>query len=441
MHHYIINQMSSKLVKKQLGAVLAGTSDKSHASVGATSNKATKRKQKAKANKKSTKNKKAQSDPKQVLEANLKYLKGTIVSSDSTRDVLAQVRPNVALKKQTSCAENYTLQPFAYAIDVGPHCAHLKMMSYAQSNLKYTIGVAACHHVLPCANPLHRNYNEIRNGGHFLYSCCSRNITIVPGAQASDGESFMDVMSNIMGALNTAQRPTTIPRGADLCIEGLEYQPPGAPDPLLRDISLRLKPNSLGIIFGRSGSGKSTLLQIIAGLAQQLRGEISFSGDSGLSAQQRTQRAGLVFQFPERYFLGNTIAEELTIGWPQESTSAAAAMQQALTVRTYQVLAAVGLNSLPLDTRLADLSGGYKRRVALAVQLVRRPELLLLDEPLAGLDWRTRGELVRLLRELKQECTVLIVSHDLKELQPLADATWRMTEGGVLRREALPNLK
>ncbi len=72
------------------------------------------------------------------------------------------------------------------------------------------------------------------------------------------------------------------------------------------------------------------------------------------------------------------------------------------------------------------------RRVALAVQLVRRPRLLLLDEPLAGLDWRTRGELVSLLAALKQECTVLVVSHDLRELAPLVDAAWEMQPGGRL---------
>lgn len=77
------------------------------------------------------------------------------------------------------------------------------------------------------------------------------------------------------------------------------------------------------------------------------------------------------------------------------------------------------------------------------MQLVRRPRLLLLDEPLAGLDWRTRGELVSLLAGLKQECTVLVVSHDLRELAPLVDAAWEMRPGGRLAPAdvaALPTL-
>jgi energy-coupling factor transporter ATP-binding protein EcfA2 len=103
-----------------------------------------------------------------------------------------------------------------------------------------------------------------------------------------------------------------------------------------------------------------------------------------------------------------------------------------------QILAAVGLDSLPIDTPLCQLSGGYKRRVALAVQLVRSPRLLLLDEPLAGLDWRARGELVGVLAEVKKACTVLLVSHDLRELAPLVDRSWRMAPGGLLEEAPLP---
>lgn len=79
-------------------------------------------------------------------------------------------------------------------------------------------------------------------------------------------------------------------------------------------------------------------------------------------------------------------------------------------------------------------------RVALAVQLVRRPGLLLLDEPLAGLDWRTRGELIQLLKALKNECTMLVVSHDLRELSPLVDAAWEMLPGGQLVQADLATL-
>jgi energy-coupling factor transporter ATP-binding protein EcfA2 len=265
-------------------------------------------------------------------------------------------------------------------------------------------------------------------------------------------------MGNIVNALSALQNqqqstssqslpPGVTSLGSDLWTTNLCYHPPGSPTPLLTDISLHLQPNSLGLVFGRSGAGKSTLLQLLAGLLEPTTGNISFSGplvglnastDDALSAQQRTQRAGIVFQFPERHFVGGTLAEELTTGWPLGDTPESLFARQALATRASKVLSAVGLDSFPITTRLSALSDGYKRRVALAVQLVRRPELLLLDEPLAGLDWKTRGELVRLLEALKSECTVLVVSHDLRELAPLADASWRMHPGGVLVEETLP---
>ncbi len=272
-------------------------------------------------------------------------------------------------------------------------------------------------------------------------------------------ESLADVMGNIFSALSALQQqqqpsqplpPGITSPGSNLWTSNLCYHPPGSPVPLLTNISLHLKPNSLGIVFGRSGAGKSTLLQVLAGLVEPTSGNISFNGPlgevnsnnnaitSGLPAQQRTQRAGIVFQFPERHFVGGTLAEELTAGWPPGDTPESLFARQALATRASRVLAAVGLDSFPITTRLSALSDGYKRRVALAVQLVRRPELLLLDEPLAGLDWKTRGELVRLLEALKSECTVLVVSHDLRELAPLVDASWRMQPGGLLVAEALP---
>jgi energy-coupling factor transporter ATP-binding protein EcfA2 len=277
-------------------------------------------------------------------------------------------------------------------------------------------------------------------------------------------ESLADVMGSIFSALSALQQqkqppsqpglpPGVTSLGSNLWTTNLCYHPPGSPIPLLTDISLHLQPNSLGLVFGRSGAGKSTLLQLLAGLVEPTTGSISFTGplnpldtnsnsnntilEGSLPAQQRTQRAGIVFQFPERHFVGGTLAEELTAGWPLGDTPEGLFARQALATRASKVLSAVGLDSFPITTRLSALSDGYKRRVALAVQLVRRPELLLLDEPLAGLDWKTRGELVRLLEALKSECTVLVVSHDLLELAPLADVSWRMQPGGVLKLEQL----
>lgn len=279
----------------------------------------------------------------------------------------------------------------------------------------------------------------------------------VPMATTSSGgnmepsqEKFADVMANILSALGNLQTQQDVDEnpGANVLVKDLCFHPAGAPSPLLNDISLELQANRLGLIFGRSGAGKSTLLQVIAGLLDSTKGDIVFHrGKSsinmgnmtgnGLTSSERMKRAGIVFQFPERHFVGSTLAEELTAGWPGLDNPLAMASRQSLTVRAYEVLSAVGLDSLPIDIRLESLSDGYKRRVALAVQLVRRPELLLLDEPLAGLDWKTRAELVKLLSKLKEQSTVLVVSHDLRELAPLADKSWRMHAGGKLSEEVI----
>lgn len=290
-----------------------------------------------------------------------------------------------------------------------------------------------------------------------------------PGpAGQQQGETLADVMNSIVAQLAEMQAQQAgggqRPGAAHLHVGGLSYQPPGAPSPLLTDVSMTLPPNQLGLVFGRSGAGKTTLLQLIGGLAQPGGGSISFSGPPraaagaaagtagaavpataaagcSMSAEQRMAQAGLVFQFPERHFIGRTMSGELTVGWPTAPEQLL--LRSQLAQRTHSVLDAVGLSALPLDVPLAHLSDGYKRRVALAVQLVRRPRLLLLDEPLAGLDWRTRGELVSLLAGLKAECTVLVVSHDLRELAPLVDAAWEMLPGGRLTPAdvaALPSL-
>lgn len=275
--------------------------------------------------------------------------------------------------------------------------------------------------------------------------------------------------------LQQSQSPEAAPPGAALAIAGLSYQPPGTVAPLLQDVSMQLPANSMGLIYGRSGAGKTTLLKIIGGLAQHDCGLVriglgaldvasaAVSGDgsnsngsgSGTSASAistdgssrsnsvdvgggggaraaaaRTAQTGLVFQFPERHFLGGTIGEELTFGWPQRPEDMFT--RQQMTMRLGKVLQAVGLDDIDLQASPTSLSDGYKRRLALAVQLARGPSVLLLDEPLAGLDWRARSDIAELLGKLKKECTIVVVSHDLHELSDQVDTAWEMLPGGRL---------
>ena len=99
--------------------------------------------------------------------------------------------------------------------------------------------------------------------------------------------------------------------------------------------------------------------------------------------------------------------------------------------RVESALAAVGLADIQLQTSPHALSGGQQRRLALAVQLIRQPHLLLLDEPTAGLDWSMRQQLVSLLAQLKQEWTLLIVTHDAGDLLAIADKCWQIDLGQI----------
>lgn len=225
-------------------------------------------------------------------------------------------------------------------------------------------------------------------------------------------------------------------------VRKVTYRPPGTEHNLLNEINLSLREKSFGLIFGRSGSGKTTLLQLLAGLSEPTSGSICIqkyddSGNPiGMSEMLTSQRVGIVFQFPERYFLADTVLEEVTFGWPRQKADLLFKEQLALNLQN--AFNSVGLKTISLDEDPQSLSGGFKRRLALAIQLVQTPDLLLLDEPLAGLDWKARADVVNLLKDLKKHHTILVVSHDLRELYPLVDRSWRMQMGGSLKVETLP---
>ncbi len=202
-----------------------------------------------------------------------------------------------------------------------------------------------------------------------------------------------------------------------LHLRDLSYHPTATPTPILKSIHLQVAPQQLGLIVGPSGSGKSTLLEILAGLAEQTSGEI-FWRDQELNFLNMQQLCGLVFQFPERHFCGGSILEELRLGHPELSSD-----------RIHEALNEVGLDHLALSTSPQSLSGGQQRRLALAVQLIRQPSFLLLDEPTAGLDWSMRRQLVKLLAKLKEQWGLLVVSHDASELAPIADRIWTLNHG------------
>lgn len=204
-----------------------------------------------------------------------------------------------------------------------------------------------------------------------------------------------------------------------LVIQDLLYHPPATVQPVLNGICLELPHQQMGLVIGASGSGKSTLLEVLAGFVEWHSGSVQWRSQS-LGTEELEQLSGLVFQFPERHFCGATILEEMRLGHINLEGD-----------RLDGVLESVGLGNLSMHTSPQALSGGQQRRLALAVQLLRQPYLLLLDEPTAGLDWSMRKQLISLLEKLRQNWTLLVVTHEPDELRHICDRAWQMEQGSL----------
>ena len=185
-----------------------------------------------------------------------------------------------------------------------------------------------------------------------------------------------------------------------LDLKEITYQPQTGNKKILDNINFSVHENEIILICGYSGSGKTTLLEIISGLTIPQKGRITWKNKT-ISARQRRWISGVVFQFPERYFLGTTIGKELKIG------------HKSLREKNIdRVLKKVGLSGINLTQPPEQLSGGQQRRLAVAVQLMRNPTILLLDEPTAGLDWSMKNEVKNLVLNLKNKNTIIIVTHE-----------------------------
>ena len=202
-----------------------------------------------------------------------------------------------------------------------------------------------------------------------------------------------------------------------LSLQNIDYHPSTAEKPILRDLCLKSNNGKITIVSGPSGSGKTTLLEIISGLSGFQKGEIRWFNKT-LNARQRRCLCGLVFQFPERYFLGLSVAQELRLGHKRLTTE-----------EQISALTRVGLINLDLKKPPESLSGGQQRRLAIAVQLLRSPKVLLLDEPTAGLDWSVRNEIIELLAKLKDKQTILIVTHEPELFKNLNTDNYELRNG------------
>ncbi len=204
-----------------------------------------------------------------------------------------------------------------------------------------------------------------------------------------------------------------------LKLENIHFHPATSTKPILKGISLEADIGKPLLISGVSGSGKTSLIEVISGLSKSHRGEILWKG-SVVKARQRRFLCGVVFQFPERYFLGLTVGQELKLGHRRLDSES-----------QFKVLRKVGLPYVDLRTAPEELSGGQQRRLAIAIQLLRNPRILLLDEPTAGLDWSVRRQLIELLAELAKDQILITVTHEPELFKEWSLSSFQLNNGFI----------
>lgn len=200
----------------------------------------------------------------------------------------------------------------------------------------------------------------------------------------------------------------------------------------LKDISLKLYEGQFIGIIGHTGSGKSTLIQHLNGLIRAERGSLLFRDkniyDEDFVMPSLRKKVGLVFQYPEYQLFEATVLEDVMFGPKNLGKSEEEARQTAI-----EALKAVGADESLWDKSPFELSGGQKRRVAIAGVLAMETEVLILDEPTAALDPKGRDEILGLIDRLHKErkITIILVSHSMEDVAKYADRIIVMNKGQV----------
>ena len=206
-------------------------------------------------------------------------------------------------------------------------------------------------------------------------------------------------------------------------------------------VNLEIEEGAFVGIIGHTGSGKSTLIQHFNGLIRQTSGKIYLDGtdiwaDKTNIRQVRFQ-VGLVFQYPEYQIFEDTVYKDIAFG-PRNMGLSEAEIKE----RVEETAALVGLTQAQLNQSPFDLSGGQKRRVAIAGVMALRPKVLILDEPTAGLDPKGREDILREIRRYHKETgrTVLLVSHSMEDMANCAEKILVMNAGKVFCYDTVENV-
>ena len=201
----------------------------------------------------------------------------------------------------------------------------------------------------------------------------------------------------------------------------------------LKDINFEISDGSFVGIIGHTGSGKSTLIQQLNGLIKASTGKIYYKGqdiyDENYKLKEHRQKVGLVFQYPEHQLFEIDVLSDVCFGPLNQGLSKEEAIERAKSALTL-----VGLDESFYKKSPFELSGGQKRRVAIAGVLAMNPEVLILDEPTAGLDPKGREEILGKISELRKSrnITIILVSHSMEDVAKYADKILVLSKGKLV---------
>lgn len=207
----------------------------------------------------------------------------------------------------------------------------------------------------------------------------------------------------------------------------------------LEDVSFQLEPGEFAAVIGHTGSGKSTLMQQLNGLLRPDSGKITVGEvcitDPSTKMTEVRRKVGLVFQYPEYQLFEETVAKDVAFGPKQVGMTG-----EELDRVVEESIRLTGLDYEAVKERSPfELSGGQKRRVAIAGVLAMKPEILILDEPTAGLDPSAHRDVLELIRRIhrKERMTILLVSHNMGDIAELADRVLVMNRGKLVMNGTL----
>ena len=198
----------------------------------------------------------------------------------------------------------------------------------------------------------------------------------------------------------------------------------------LKNINLKIEDGEFVGIIGHTGSGKSTLIQHFNGLLKPTEGRVLINGmdTTGKDLKELRRHVGIVFQYPEHQLFEETVYKDIAFGLRRQNMT-----EDEIRNEVVKAVKVVGLNEDVLEKSPFELSGGQKRRVAVAGVLVMKPSILILDEPTAGLDPRGRDEIFGFITDIHETMgiTVILVSHSMEDIARLVDRVIVMNGGAI----------